>query len=137
MAETDIDRRDRPRMEDRGWRIEDGGLILCYRIIRRPFQFSFLDSRPSILVISLRSSIFGPEQVTQQRMPRLPQPEPAIRGDIGGRHGIIAAITGLGGDQVDLCYHIDGAGDSRRNFADVAGNAAEHTTDLPLLFPLE
>ena len=91
-AETDVDGHDFAR----GGRGEGGRVE-----VKKPGRIALadpptLDPRPSS------------EQMLEQRMAGLPQPESALGVDVRGVHGVIAAEAGLGGDEIEPGHDVDG-----------------------------
>ena len=73
----------------------------------------------------------------QQRMPGLPQPEPAFGVDVGGVHVEVAAEAGLGGDEIEPGQDVDGEDERFRDAADLAAQPAQDAPDLAVLLALE
>src|SRR5947207_801914 len=77
------------------------------------------------------------EEVLQKRVPRLPQPETALSVDLRSVHSVIAAVAGLGGDQVQASHKLDGESERPGNLADVGTEAAEDAANFPVFVSLE
>src|SRR5262249_57138878 len=85
----------------------------------------------------VRPSSLVAEQVLQQRMPRLPQPQLPRGVDLWGVHPVIAAEAGLRGDQVETGQDLDGEAERLGHPGDLAAQPAEDAADLAVFLPLE
>ena len=77
------------------------------------------------------------EQVLEQRMPGLAEPERPSVFTSGAVHAVIAAEAGLGRDEVEAGHHVDGEAERPGDPADVAAKPAQDAADFALLLALE
>src|SRR5437773_11957091 len=77
------------------------------------------------------------EEVFEDRVAGLPQPELAVGVDVRGVHAEVAAEAGLGGDEVEAGQDVEGEGERFGDAGHLAGEAPEDAAYLAVLLALQ